>query len=82
MFSFMKNFFINMGDILKKPGTVVYPNEKIIIPEGSRGVMHLRLDLDSLNVLCNGCGDCERSCPQGCREDSGNRELSAREKDS
>jgi len=54
--------------MFKKPRTVIYPREKIIIPEGSRGVLHLKLDLDSLEVICNGCGLCNIICPQDCIE--------------
>jgi NADH-quinone oxidoreductase subunit I len=66
MFQLLKNFFTALGNIFRKPRTVVYPREKIIIPEKSRGMLHLRLDLDSLDVLCNGCGDCASVCPESC----------------
>jgi len=64
----VRDFFIGFGNLFRKPRTVVYPKEKIIIPEGSRGVPRLRLDLDSLEVICNGCGDCARVCPEKCIE--------------
>ena len=66
MLQILKIFFIGLGNIFRKPGTVVYPREKIIIPEKSRGVPHLKLDLDSLDVICNGCGDCRQACPEDC----------------
>lgn len=66
MLQLLKNFFTGLGNIFRKPRTVVYPSEKIIIPEKSRGMLHLRLDLDSLDVLCNGCGDCALICPEQC----------------
>jgi len=66
MLRIIKNFFINLGNLFKKPRTVVYPKEKIIIPEGSRGLLHLRLDLDTLEIICNGCGICEKICPENC----------------
>lgn len=62
----IKNFFISLGNLFRKPRTVVYPREKIIIPENSRGLLHLRLDLESLDVVCNGCGACEKICPENC----------------
>jgi len=66
MLQLLKNFFICVVNIFRKPRTVVYPSEKIIIPEKSRGMLHLKLDLDSLDVLCNGCGDCQAACPEDC----------------
>ncbi len=68
MFQILKNFFIGLGNLFRKPRTVVYPREKIIIPEKSRGVLHLKLDLDSLDVICNGCGNCQKVCPENCIE--------------
>ena len=65
--------------MFKKPRTVIYPREKIIIPEGSRGVLHLKLDLDSLEVICNGCGLCNIICPQDCIEVKKRIEDSGRE---
>lgn len=68
MLRLIKNFFINLGDIFRGPRTVLYPTEKIIIPEGSRGVPRLRLDLDTLEIICTGCGLCEKICPEKCIE--------------
>ncbi len=64
MLRMIKNFFINIWNVIRKPRTVAYTGEKMIIPEGSRGVLHLKLDLDSLEVICNGCGVCSMICPQ------------------
>lgn len=66
MLQLFKNFFMNLGNIFRKPRTAVYPREKIIIPEKSRGILHLKLDLDSLDVICNGCGNCGAACPEDC----------------
>ena len=33
---------------------------------GSRGQPRLKLNLDTLEVICNGCRECEEACPQGC----------------
>ncbi len=66
MLRIIANFFISIGNIFRKSRTVVYPKEKIIIPEGSRGLLRLKLDLDTLEILCNGCGDCQEVCPQKC----------------
>ncbi len=58
---------------------MVYPKEKIIIPDNSRGVLHLKLDPDSLDVICRGCGLCSIICPQNCIEVKKRREGSGRE---
>jgi len=68
MLRLIKNFFIVFGNLFKRPRTVVYPKEKIIIPDSSRGVLHLRLDPDSLEIICSGCGVCSMICPQNCIE--------------
>ncbi len=68
MLRLLKNFFIALGNLFKKPRTVVYPKERIIIPENSRGVLHLKLDPDTLEVICSGCGLCSIICPQKCIE--------------
>jgi len=68
MLRFIKNFFIILGNLFRKPRTVVYPKERIIIPEGSRGVVRLKLDPDSLDIICNGCGRCSKICPVDCIE--------------
>lgn len=68
MLRFIKNFFVVLGNIFRKPRTVIYPSEKMIIPDGSRGILHLKLDPDSLEVICNGCGSCSAICPQNCVE--------------
>jgi len=75
----IRDFFIGFGNLFRKPRTVVYPKERIIIPEGSRGIPRLKLDLDSLEIVCNGCGECIRSCPEGCIEISRGIDESERE---
>ncbi len=62
----VRDFFICFGNIFRKPKAAVYPKEKIIIPDNSRGIPRLKLDLDTLEVICNGCGECEKNCPQQC----------------
>lgn len=66
MLRVIKNFFINLGNIFRKPKTVLYPREKILVNEGSRGLPRLKLNLDTLDIICNGCKDCEKACPQKC----------------
>jgi len=64
----VRDFFISFQNLFRKPRTVVYPKEKIIIPEGSRGIPRLKLDPDSLEVMCNSCGVCQQICPEKCIE--------------
>jgi NADH-quinone oxidoreductase subunit I len=64
----IRDFFISFGNAFRRPRTFNYPNEKIIILEGSRGIPRLKLDFDSLEVICNGCGACEKACSQKCIE--------------
>lgn len=64
----IRDFFISFGNAFRRPRTFIYPHEKIIVPEGSRGIPRLKLDLDSLEVICNGCGVCEKVCSQKCIE--------------
>ena len=64
----IRDFFTGFGNIFRKPRAVVFPKEKIIIPENSRGIPRLKLDLDSLEVLCNGCGKCKIACTENCIE--------------
>lgn len=68
MIQILKNFFLNLGNVFKGPKTILYPTERIILPEGSRGLPRLKLDLDTLEVICNGCGICAKVCPEGCIE--------------
>ncbi|MDD3776087.1 MAG: 4Fe-4S dicluster domain-containing protein [Actinomycetota bacterium] len=81
MIKIIKNFFKNFGNVFSRPVTVNYPREKIIIPEGSKGMLHLRLDPDSLEIVCEACGQCEQACPQKCisikreRDERGNLVL-------
>ncbi len=79
MLRLIKNFFVVLGNIFRRPRTVTYPGEKMIIPDGSRGVLSLKLDPDSLEVICNGCGLCNTICPQSCIEVKKRIEDSGRE---
>ena len=64
----IKIFLRNFANLFRKPRTVVYPVEKIIIPEDSRGLIHMKLNLDTLDLICNGCGKCIEVCPMDCIE--------------
>ena len=45
--------------IFKKPVTILYPKEKLIVPSDLRGKMKFHLD------RCISCGLCARDCPSG-----------------
>lgn len=64
----IKDFFKGLANLFRKPRAAVYPKDRIIIPEGSRGIPKLKLDLDSLEIICNGCGLCGKICPEQCIE--------------
>ncbi len=68
MIRIFKNFFYNFGNIFRKPETVNYPKDKIIVPEESKGMVHLKLDLDNLECICDACGRCQLVCPKNCLE--------------
>ncbi|MHA1408941.1 MAG: 4Fe-4S binding protein [Candidatus Odinarchaeia archaeon] len=48
--------------LTKKRATVLYPFEKVELPEGYRGLWTLNID------KCTGCGLCSRDCPSGAIE--------------
>ncbi len=66
MIKIFNNFMNNMGSLFRRPLTVNYPKEKIIIPEESKGMLHIKLDLDTLEIICEGCGQCAQVCPKDC----------------
>ncbi len=66
MIKIFKNFITNMGNVIRRPLTVSHPKEKIIIPEGSKGMINIKLDLDTLEIICEGCGQCVQVCPKNC----------------
>jgi len=49
-----------IGNLFRKPFTVLYPVEKVPVPEGFRG----RVEIVDEN--CIGCGRCSRVCPASC----------------
>ena len=66
MIKVFKNFIVNVGNVFRRPLTVNFPKERIVIPEGSKGMIHIKLDLDTLEIICEGCGQCAEICPKKC----------------
>jgi len=75
MIKLFKNFMANIANTARRPLTVNYPKEKIIIPEGSRGMLHIKLDLDTLEIICEGCGQCAKICPKNCIQVKNEKDL-------
>jgi NADH-quinone oxidoreductase subunit I len=55
-------------ELVSKPITVLYPEEKPEFPTGSRAVPTLKVNEESGLLNCTSCGLCERTCPPGCIE--------------
>ncbi len=53
----LKELFENLGS---KPATVLYPAEKVAVPEGFRGRIAIR------DAACIGCSKCAVVCPTEC----------------
>ena len=63
----MKGIFRSLITVIrntfKRSVTVLYPNDRIMVPYNSRGSIQLVVDPDTRKILCDGCGQCEKSCP-------------------
>ena len=55
--SVLREMFHNLG---AKPATILYPTEKVPVPEGFRGRMAI------LDEKCIGCSKCAIVCPTQC----------------
>lgn len=49
-----------LRNLIRRPSTLLYPYEKLQMPEGFRGMHYLDLD------KCTGCAACARACPNKC----------------
>lgn len=58
----LKPLFITLKHFFRKPFTVQYPEEKLVLPERYKGL----IKYDSQR--CMGCGICARICPNKCIE--------------
>ncbi|MDD5772780.1 MAG: NADH-quinone oxidoreductase subunit I [bacterium] len=66
---FLLELFKGMGVVFKhvfiKPVTRMYPFEKPVLPNSSRGLHTLMRDADTGNERCVGCSLCVKICPSG-----------------
>jgi len=64
----LKGLKVTLKAFFRKPVTVMYPYEKLLVPERGQGLIRLRmtqLEPDA-RYKCTGCGICEKNCPQHC----------------
>ena len=64
----LKGLKVTLKAFFRKPVTVMYPYEKLLVPERGQGLIRLRmtqLEPDP-RYKCTGCGICEKNCPQHC----------------
>ena len=59
---------ITMREMLQKPVTIRYPEEKPPFERGSRSVPVLKVNERTGKLNCVSCGLCERACPPSCIE--------------
>ncbi|MFQ5998729.1 MAG: 4Fe-4S dicluster domain-containing protein [Candidatus Bathyarchaeia archaeon] len=52
--------WVILKQVMKRPVTVMYPYERLQLPENSRGGFALEMD------ACTGCGLCDWVCPDEC----------------
>ncbi|MBE3583071.1 MAG: NADH-quinone oxidoreductase subunit I [Limnochordaceae bacterium] len=57
-----KGHKVTLKEMLRPTVTVMYPQERLDLPVGSRGIPVLLSD-EQGNLLCTSCGVCERECP-------------------
>ncbi|MBU2598811.1 MAG: 4Fe-4S dicluster domain-containing protein [Actinobacteria bacterium] len=58
-----RSLIIVIRNTFKRSVTVLYPNDRIMVPYNSRGSIQLMVDPDTRKILCDGCSQCEKSCP-------------------
>jgi NADH-quinone oxidoreductase chain I len=64
----LKGLKVTLKAFFRKPVTVMYPYEKLLVPERGQGLIRLRMSQIEPNIRykCTGCGICEKNCPQHC----------------
>lgn len=62
--SLSKGLWVTFVNIWKKKVTVMYPEQKLELPEGYRGMPALPIDPKTGSDKCIACGMCMRICPE------------------
>ena len=63
----VKGLLVTFKHLLRKKVTIQYPDEKLIPPEGYRGLHRLNKDADG-RIKCVACDMCSAACPADCIE--------------
>ena len=63
----IRGLFITFKHLLRKKVTIQYPEEKLIPPEGYRGLHRLNKDSKG-RIKCVACDMCSSACPANCIE--------------
>jgi NADH-quinone oxidoreductase chain I len=64
----LKGLKVTLKAFFRKPVTVMYPYERLSVPERGQGLIRLRMTQfePSPRFKCTGCRICEKNCPQQC----------------
>lgn len=54
---------VTLKQLMRKPITLRYPEEKPDYPKGVRGIPALKVNPESGDLNCTACGLCARACP-------------------
>jgi len=58
-----RNLLVVIKNTFKRSVTVLYPQDRIIVPYNSRGSIRLAVNPDTREIICDGCGECVKACP-------------------
>jgi len=63
VYSIIKGHIVTIKNLFRNKVTVMYPEERLVLPDGYRGAPSLPVDEETGKDLCIGCGACARICP-------------------